>query len=93
MVKINISEREKELLINSTKNIVSTLDYKIEDSAVVIETNVVETLEEITEEYLLNYYLAEGLSNDDEPNALGLEIEKLQDKFIRELQKCNNDVN
>ena len=89
MVKICVTEREKELLINSTKYASSTFDYRIEDCTVVIENNIIQTLEGLIEECISNYFLAEGLQDNDEPNALGLEIEKLQDKFIRELQRYN----
>ncbi len=90
MIEINITEREKELLQNSMKYNSSIITYKLEGLLLKIEKDEIHTLENLTNGCLLDYFLAEGLQKNDEPNALGLEIEKLQDKFICELQRYND---
>lgn len=91
MVSIRITQREIELLEKSYLKKTDTFNFKVEDLHVIIDNQILETLDQIID-YLLNYFLTEGLSSNDEPNKLGLELERLNSKFIKEFQKVNDQL-
>lgn len=81
IIKLNLRELTlflescKELLNNSNKIISIEFDN--------------EELANITDKISDNF-TKKGLGKNYEPNALGLELENLNDKFITALQKNNN---
>lgn len=88
MVSIRISQRELELIKKQLylKNLTpSTLRCQI------LDNQIPETLDQIID-YVLDCFLTEGLSSNDEPNKLGLELESLNSKFITEFQKVNDQL-
>ena len=90
MVRIWVTSREQELLerIFDSKKlyIYSSIDgYEVQIKSLV-ELNFI-----INE--ILDYFLKNGLYTNDEPNELGFELENLNTKFIRELQKINDKEN
>lgn len=78
IIKLNLRELTlllesyKELLNNSNKII--SIEFDNEELA-----NIVDKIS--------NYFTKKGLGKNYEPNALGLELEKLNDKFISVLQE------
>lgn len=91
MVRIRISDRERELLNLCLNNKIIADSIQIIESEVVISNNDLNVLETIIDS-ILAYFLEKGLENNDEPNKLGLELENLNTKFIREVQIINNKI-
>lgn len=77
MVRIQISDREAILLKKILYKI--SKSYLIKDNYIYLYKEYIEIIIESIGDYFIKY----GLKKNDEPNALGLEIEELQDKFLR----------
>ena len=78
IIKLNLRELTlllesyKELLNNSNKII--SIEFDNEELANIIDK-------------ISNYFIKKSLKKNDEPNTLGIELEKLNDKFITMLQE------
>lgn len=78
IIKLNL--RELTLLLESYKELLNNSNKIIS-----IEFDN-EELANITDK-ISNYFTKKGLEKNYEPNALGLELENLNDKFISALQE------
>ena len=92
MVRIRITSRERELLETSFSKKACKFNLVIENFIIIIEEDIKNILETIVDN-LSDYFISDGLQNNDEPNELGLELECLNSKFIKELQKVNDEIN
>lgn len=92
MVRIRITSRERELLEKSFEKNICKFDLIIDNLSIIIEEDIKRILEIIVDN-LSDYFISDGLQNNDEPNELGLELEYLNSKFIKELQKVNDEIN
>jgi hypothetical protein len=90
MIRIQLSPRElqlfEEIAIFSTYEI----KYDICEHDIIISDDV-NNLELITY-MILDYFCSKGLEKNDEPNALGMELETLNSKFINQLQILNDSL-
>lgn len=90
MIRIHLSSREKQLF----EDIAILGDYKIKydfDNYDIIISDDVDNLEQITF-MIIDYFCSKGLNMKDEPNSLGIELEKLNTKFIIQLQILNDSL-
>lgn len=88
MVRIKVVLREIELLNMSYKTMCIKKNYAIEDGFIVIENNELENLD-IMFNCILDTFLKIGLLANDEPNELGFELEKLNQKINHEYVELN----
>lgn len=91
MVRVRITSRERELLEKSFSKKSCKLNLKIENLIIIIEDDIKNILETIVDN-ISDYFISDGLQNNDEPNELGLELESLNSKFIKELQYANDHI-
>ena len=89
MVKIRVALREIELLNLSYETMNIPKNYILDNNYIVIEQNELENLD-IMFNCILDTFLKIGLLENDEPNKLGFELEKLNEKINHEYVKLNN---
>ena len=88
MVKIRVVLREIELLNLSYETMNIPKNYILDNNYIVIEENELENLD-IMFNCILDTFLKIGLLENDEPNKLGLELEKLNERINHEYVKLN----
>lgn len=90
MIRIQLTLREIQLFEEVA--IFSTYDikYDISEHDIIISDDV-NNLELVTF-MIADYFCSKGLNINDEPNALGMELEKLNSKFINQLQILNDSL-
>ena len=89
MVRIRVVLREIELLNLSYETMNIPKNYILDNNCIVIEQNELENLD-IMFNCILDTFLKIGLLENDEPNKLGFELEKLNEKINHEYVKLNN---
>ena len=89
MVRIKVALREIELLSLSYETMNIPKNYILDNNYIVIEQNELENLD-IMFNCILDTFLKIGLLENDEPNKLGFELEKLNEKINHEYVKLNN---
>ena len=89
MVRIRVVLREIELLNLSYETMNIPKNYILDNNCIVIEQNELENLD-IMFNCILDTFLKIGLLENDEPNKLGIELEKLNEKINHEYVKLNN---
>ena len=89
MVRIRVILREIELLNLSYETMNIPKNYILDNNCIVIEQNELENLD-IMFNCILDTFLKIGLLENDEPNKLGFELEKLNEKINHEYVKLNN---
>ena len=85
MVRIKVILREIELLNLSYETMNVPKNYILDNNYIVIEENELENLD-IMFNCILDTFLKIGLLENDEPNKLGFELEKLNER-IKMLEK------
>lgn len=88
MVRIRVVSREIELLNLSYKTMNIPKNYILENGFIFIDQNELENLD-IMINCVLDTFLKIGLLANDEPNKLGFELEKFNEKIIHEYVKLN----
>ncbi len=88
MVRIRVDLREIELLNLSYETMNVPKNYILDNNYIVIEENELENLD-IMFNCILDTFLEIGLLENDEPNKLGFELEKLNEKINHEYVKLN----
>lgn len=88
MVRIKVIPREIELLNLSYKTMNISRNYILDNNCIVISQNELENLD-IMFNCVLDTFLRIGLLENDEPNEIGLELEKLNKKINHEYVKLN----
>lgn len=88
MVRFRFVPKEIELIELSYNTTSTPKNYILEESDVVIKDNDLENLN-IMFNCILDTFLAIGLLPNDEPNELGLELEKLNQKINAEYVRLN----
>ena len=88
MVRIKVVPREIELLNLSYKTMNISRNYILDNNCIVISQNELENLD-IMFNCVLDTFLRIGLLENDEPNEIGLELEKLNKKINHEYVKLN----
>ena len=88
MVRIRVVLREIELLNLSYETMNIPKNYILDNDYIVIEQNELENLD-IMFNCILDTFLKIGLLENDEPNKLGFELEKLNEKINHEYVKLN----
>lgn len=88
MVRIRVILREIELLNLSYETMNIPKNYILDNNCIVIEQNELENLD-IMFNCILDTFLKIGLLENDEPNKLGFELEKLNEKINHEYVKLN----
>lgn len=88
MVRIRVILREIELLNLSYETMNIPKNYILDNNCIVIEKNELENLD-IMFNCILDTFLKIGLLENDEPNKLGFELEKLNEKINHEYVKLN----
>lgn len=88
MVRIRVILREIELLNLSYETMNIPKNYILDNNCIVIEQNELENLD-IMFNCILDTFLKIGLLENDEPNELGFELEKLNEKINHEYVKLN----
>lgn len=88
MVRIRVVLREIELLNLSYETMNIPKNYILDNNCIVIEQNELENLD-IMFNCILDTFLKIGLLENDEPNKLGFELEKLNEKINHEYVKLN----
>ncbi len=88
MVRIRVILREIELLNLSYETMNVPKNYILDNNYIVIEENELENLD-IMFNCILDTFLKIGLLENDEPNKLGLELEKLNERINHEYVKLN----
>ena len=88
MVRIQLFPREIELINLSYQSTNTPKNYVLEGNDVVITDNDLENLD-IMFNCILDTFLEIGLLSNDEPNEVGLELEKLNRKINNEYVKLN----
>lgn len=88
MVKIRVVLREIELLNLSYETMNIPKNYILDNNCIIIEQNELENLD-IMFNCILDTFLKIGLLENDEPNKLGFELEKLNEKINHEYVKLN----
>ena len=83
MVRIRVILREIELLNLSYETMNVPKNYILDNNYIVIEENELENLD------ILDTFLKIGLLENDEPNKLGFELEKLNERINHEYVKLN----
>ena len=89
MVRIRVVLREIELLNLSYETMNIPKNYILDNNCIVVEQNELENLD-IMFNCVLDTFLKIGLLENDEPNKLGFELEKLNEKINHEYVKLNN---
>ncbi|MDE7439730.1 MAG: hypothetical protein K2N23_04405 [Clostridia bacterium] len=75
MIKIHISSREKDLINQIFKD---NNYFDFSDNYIVVKKTNINEIAELIGDYFVKY----GLDRKLNPTPLGVEIEKLQDKFL-----------
>ena len=88
MVRIRVILREIELLNLSYETMNVPKNYILDNNCIVIEQNELENLD-IMFNCILDTFLKIGLLENDEPNKLGFELEKLNERINHEYVKLN----
>lgn len=88
MVRIRVTPREIELLYLSYKTMNIPNNFTIEHDYIVIEKDELENLD-IIFNCLLDTFVKIGLLDNDEPNAIGFELENLNQKINHEYVRLN----
>ena len=88
MVRIRVILREIELLNLSYETMNIPKNYILDNNYIVIEENELENLD-IMFNCILDTFLKIGLLENDEPNKLGFELEKLNERINHEYVKLN----
>ena len=88
MVRIRVILREIELLNLSYETMNVPKNYILDNNYIVIEENELENLD-IMFNCILDTFLKIGLLENDEPNKLGFELEKLNERINHEYIKLN----
>lgn len=88
MVRIRVTLREIELLNLSYETMNVPKNYILDNNYIVIEENELENLD-IMFNCILDTFLKIGLLENDEPNKLGFELEKLNERINHEYVKLN----
>ena len=88
MVRIRVILREIELLNLSYETMNVPKNYILDNNYIVIEENELENLD-IMFNCVLDTFLKIGLLENDEPNKLGFELEKLNERINHEYVKLN----
>ena len=88
MVRIKVILREIELLNLSYETMNVPKNYILDNNYIVIEENELENLD-IMFNCILDTFLKIGLLENDEPNKLGFELEKLNERINHEYVKLN----
>ena len=88
MVRIRVVLREIELLNLSYETMNIPKNYILDNNCIVIKQNELENLD-IMFNCILDTFLKIGLLENDEPNKLGFELEKLNEKINHEYVKLN----
>lgn len=88
MVRIRVILREIELLNLSYETMNVPKNYILDNNYIVIEENELENLD-IMFNCILDTFLKIGLLENDEPNKLGFELEKLNERINHEYVKLN----
>ena len=88
MVRIRVILREIELLNLSYETMNVPKNYILYNNYIVIEENELENLD-IMFNCILDTFLKIGLLENDEPNKLGFELEKLNERINHEYVKLN----
>lgn len=88
MIRIRVVLREIELLNLSYETMNIPKNYILDNNYIVIEENELENLD-IMFNCILDTFLKIGLLENDEPNKLGFELEKLNEKINYEYVKLN----
>lgn len=91
MVRIRLSDRELKLLNLCLSNETNCDSIIFTESEIIVKNNDLNVLEIIID-LILTYFLEKGLDNNDEPNKLGMELENLNAKFIREVRNINDMI-
>lgn len=89
MVKIILTKREIDLLEMCYKVLNMPLNYSIQGQCVVIVENEKEKLYDMVN-CVLDVFLKLGLLESSEPNELGFELEKLNEKINHEYVILNS---
>lgn len=88
MVRIKVLLREIELLNLSYETMNIPKNYLLDNNCIVIEKDELENLD-IMFNCILDTFLKIGLLENDEPNKIGFELEKLNEKINHEYVKLN----
>ena len=88
MVRIPLLSKELKLIDLSYEIMNISQNYSFEGNCVVIEDNELENLD-IMVNCILDTFLRIGLQPDDEPNEIGLELERLNEKINHEYVRLN----
>ena len=88
MVRIRVILREIELLNLSYETMNVPKNYILDNNCIVIEEDELKNLD-IMFNCILDTFLKIGLLENDEPNKLGLELEKLNERINHEYVKLN----
>lgn len=89
MISIRISAREIELLDLCYKTMAVPQNYSLVNEYIVIDNNELVNLDKMFN-CILDTFLKIGLLKNDEPNEIGFELEKLNEKINYEYVKLNN---
>ena len=88
MVRIRVVTREIELLNLSYETMNIPKNYILENDFIFIDQNELENLD-IMINCILDTFLEIGRLENDEPNEIGFELEKLNEKIIHEYVRLN----
>jgi hypothetical protein len=89
MIEITLSNREFQLFQEVFLKSDHQNRFDLSNLCVRINKNEKMTLEYFIDQ-IMDYFIQHGVMKNWEPNSLGIELENLNDKFIRELQKIND---
>ena len=88
MVRIRVVTREIELLNLSYETMNIPKNYILENDFIFIDQNELRNLD-IMINCILDTFLEIGRLENDEPNEIGFELEKLNEKIIHEYVRLN----
>jgi predicted metal-dependent phosphoesterase TrpH len=91
MIEITLSNRELQLFNEIFAKSDQKIHFDLLNLCVRINNNEKETLEYLIDQ-IMDYFIQHGLKKNSEPNALGMELEKLNTKFINQLQILNDSL-
>ncbi|MBU1144857.1 MAG: hypothetical protein KJ971_03240 [Firmicutes bacterium] len=91
MIEITLSKEELQLFHEVFLKSDYFKRFDITNHSVRIDNNEKKNLEYFIDQ-IMDYFILHGLKKNSEPNLLGIELENLNDKFIKELQKINDDL-
>lgn len=91
MVRIKVALREIELLNLCYETMNISKNYILEENHIVIKEKELENLD-IMVNCILDTFLKIGLLENDEPNKIGFELEKLNEKINHEYVKLNKKL-